>query len=105
MKFGMAGFLTGWLLGGVLVYFAVQFLTGQAGNAAASVYLSSGSSTPALREYSLGDALAAQGRFEEALQEFQRCAALYPDDPEPCLRQARLLRDRLQQPHESVQAF
>jgi hypothetical protein len=39
------------------------------------------------------------------VSEFERCVALYPDDPEPRLRLARLLRDRLQQPEQAAQWF
>jgi tetratricopeptide (TPR) repeat protein len=66
-----------------------------ASRGAASIYMPSGSSLPMDRQYSLGQALVASGKFTEAAAEYERCAALYPDDPEPRLRLARLYRDEL----------
>jgi tetratricopeptide (TPR) repeat protein len=104
-RFGNAGFVLGWVLGAALFYGASTRLSERVANAAAAMYLSSGSSTPARREYSLGDALAAQGRFQEALAEYDRCAAAFPDDPEPSVRMARLLRDHLRQPGQAAHLF
>jgi hypothetical protein len=56
----------------------------------------SGKSTPMDRQYSLAQSLVARGRFEDAVKEYERCAAAYPTDPEPCMRLARLHRDDLQ---------
>jgi tetratricopeptide (TPR) repeat protein len=76
-------------------YFGGLFLSERAGRAGATIYFSAGSKLPVLREFSLAESLVARGQTEEAAAEFERAAARYPDDPEPCLRLARLLRDRL----------
>ena len=65
------------------------------GRAGASVYMSGGSSLPAPREYSLADSLVARGRFAEAAEAYELLAEDYPADPEPRVRLARLLRDRM----------
>ena len=95
MMFGTPGFLIGWIAGSALIFLVTVIVAGGAGSASAALYMNAGSSTPARREYSLGDALVAQGKFAPALTEFERCAAVYADDPEPRLRLARLQRDRL----------
>ncbi|MGH7467102.1 MAG: tetratricopeptide repeat protein [Longimicrobiales bacterium] len=104
-KFGVVGLVVGWLVGGSLIYIISKLLAARVANAAASIYMSSGSSTPAQREYSLGDALVAQGKLSAAVREFERCVAAYPSDPEPRLRLARLHRDRLQQPETAADWF
>ena len=93
--FGALGFVIGWVVGALILYFLITIIAGGAGNAISRVYLTSGSSTPKPREYSLGDALVSQGKLEDAVREFERAAAMYPDDPEPRLRLARLYRDQL----------
>ena len=66
------------------------------GGAARAVYAaSSGADTPHTRHYSLAESLVARGASREAALEFERAAAQYPDDPNPCVRLERLSRDRL----------
>lgn len=104
-KFGAIGFILGWLFGIVLIWAVVTLFAGRVGAVASTLYASSGSSTPAKREYSMGDALAMKGQFEDAAGEYERCAVVYPDDPEPRLRQARLYRDRMRDYEQAGASF
>jgi tetratricopeptide (TPR) repeat protein len=54
-----------------------------------------GDSTPPKREYSAAQALAAQGRYREAVSAYELGAAESDGDPEPYLAIARILRDHL----------
>jgi hypothetical protein len=98
---GAAGLLIG-IASGAVVYFGVLFFAERSGRVAASLYHSSGSSTPARREYSFADSLVARGMYAEAAAQYLQHAEEYTDDPEPRMRRARVLRDHLQD-HE--QAF
>ena len=104
-KFGPIGFFPGWIFGAAVIYGVTTLAAGLLGGGAASLYMSSGSSTPAKREYSHGDALNAHGKYEEAVAEYERCAVVYPEDPEPRLRLARMLRDRMQRYEDAATAF
>jgi len=55
----------------------------------------SGDTTPPRREYSAAQALAAQGRYREAVAAYELGAAESDGDPEPYLAIARILRDHL----------
>lgn len=90
---------------GAVVLFGTLFVAERAAGIGSSVYFHSGATTPARREYSLADSLAARGRFEQAAEEYEYGAALYPEDPEPLLRLARLQRDSLQQPEAAAASF
>ena len=92
---GIIGAIAGYVLGSALIYLLTTLFAGGMGAGAATVYMSSGSSTPGKREYSLGDALSMQGKYGEAADEYERSAVVYPEDPEPRLRLARMLRDRV----------
>jgi hypothetical protein len=87
----IGGFFAGFIIPTVVALAVSEF----AGHAAGSIVFGSGSSTPARREYSLGESLAARGDFPGAVREFERCATTWPEDPEPRVRLARLYRDRL----------
>lgn len=64
------------------------------------LYLGSdGGTTP---EYSVARGLEAHGRYEAALAEYAAGAAEYPEDPEPLLLGARLLRGDLHRPREAL---
>ena len=97
LLYGVPGLIGGWLAGALVFYLGSLALAHGAGSVFSRIYLTSGSSTPQRREYSLGDALINQGRLEDAVREFERAVAAYPLDAEPRLRLARLYRDRL--PH------
>ena len=54
-----------------------------------------GDTTPPKREYSAAQALAAQGRYKEAVAAYELAAAESGGDPEPYVAVARILRDHL----------
>ena len=95
LLWGAVGGILGYITGTALIYYITNFVAGTMGSAASTLYMSSGSSTPRVREYSLGDALAMKGQFADAADEYERCATVYPEDPDPRLRLARLQRDRV----------
>lgn len=93
-------------VGMAVVYAGGTYLVAsRAATAGASIYFSSGRSTPARAEYSLAESLAARGLLDEAVREYERHAAEQPRDPEPLWRLARLCRDRLDRPEDAVQWF
>jgi tetratricopeptide (TPR) repeat protein len=112
---GFAASLGGWpvaagaVIGGltfpIVVALVALGMADRVANAATSLLWGSGRSTPARPEYSLVDALAALGRYDEALAELERCAAERADDPEPLIRGARLLRDTAKRYDEAAQWF
>ena len=53
------------------------------------------------RGYSGAAALAAKGRYAEAVEAYATASAEAPDDPLPCLKAARLLTERMGQ-HEAA---
>ena len=105
IRFGLLGFVVGWLAGGFFIWLITVFIADRAGAAVGSVYMASGSSTPGPRQYSQGDALAAQGKLPAAVREYEQNIAEFPTDPEPRIRLARLYRDRLQQHEDAAQYF
>jgi tetratricopeptide (TPR) repeat protein len=94
----VGGFAIGWLIPFVL---ATSF-TGLMGNAAGRFYMPSGATTPGDRQYSLAQSYAVRGRFDLAAKEYERNAHEYPEDPEPCMRLARLYRDELMRYEEAI---
>jgi tetratricopeptide (TPR) repeat protein len=102
---GPLGFILGWPIGTLIVWAIAVGFAERAGAAASTIYMSSGSSTPMPKQYSQGDALAQQGKFPAAIREYEQNAADNPTDPEPCIRLARLHRDRLQQYDEAARWF
>ena len=105
IRYGFFGLVVGCVIGFALVYFGTVMLADRAGKTGAALYFGSGSSTPSKREYSLGAALVMQEKYSDAVAEYERNAAVYPDDPEPRLRLARLYRDRLNQPEQAAHWF
>jgi tetratricopeptide (TPR) repeat protein len=91
---GLLGLVIG-IASGVFVYFGTLYLAERSGRVAASLYHSSGSSTPAKREYSFADSLVARGMYAEAARQYAQHASEHPDDAEPRIRRARVLRDHL----------
>lgn len=55
-----------------------------------------------LGPFSDAQALVLRGLFQEAIDCYQGCAAEYPEDPEPCIRIARIYRDHLGSYEEAV---
>jgi tetratricopeptide (TPR) repeat protein len=88
-----------------VVYFGTLALAERAGRWGSSIYFSGGSRLPPRRDYSLGDSLVVRARYDEAAAEYEAATSRHPDDPEPCLRLARLLRDQLQGPAAAVPWF
>jgi tetratricopeptide (TPR) repeat protein len=74
-------------------------------DAGSGIYAPSGSSTPAPPEYSLAQSLAVRGQFDAAMRTYEDAMQEHPDDPEPCIRIARILRDSLQRHEEAVTWF
>ena len=101
--------ITGAVLGFVLmssgVYFGSMRILGGAASAVEMLHNPSGSSTPAKREYSRAQSLVARGLYEEATVAYEVHCLEYKEDPEPYFRLARLLRDHLNKPEESVSWF
>ncbi|MGQ0563211.1 MAG: tetratricopeptide repeat protein [Gemmatimonadota bacterium] len=93
------------LLAGAAGFWLPLLLGEYSGRAGASVYMSGGSSTPAVREYSLADSLVARGQLEQAAQAYELLAGDHPDDPEPRIRLARLLRDRMARAEAAAEWF
>jgi tetratricopeptide (TPR) repeat protein len=101
----LAGAFIGFVVGWLGMYLIVFGTASRIGTAASGIYMSSGSSTPPVRQYSLAQSYAVRGQFEEAAAEYERCANEYPDDPEPALRLGRLYRDELQRHEDAVRWF
>jgi tetratricopeptide (TPR) repeat protein len=98
------GLAVGVMAGGI-AYSGSLFLAERSGRVAASIYQPSGSSTPPIREYSLADSLVASGRFDEAAEAYQVLSEDYPQDPEPRLRHARLVRDKTRCYEDALSIF
>lgn len=92
----------GFIIGTATAGSVALVVAGTFGGIGSRLYMPGGGSMPPARQYSLGDSLVARGRYVEAAAEFERAAAKYPHDPIPCLRLARLLRDSLERPEDSV---
>lgn len=88
--------------GAAVCYAGLRWIGEVVGRAAASIVVPSGRSTPAEPDYSFADALAVRGDYGSAAAELERHAGACPDDPEPALRLARLLRDKLKQPKDAM---
>jgi TPR repeat protein len=86
-------------------FFGGLFVSERAARAGASIYFSAGAKLPVLREFSLAESYVARGQPEEAAAEFERAAARYAGDPEPCMRLARLLRDGLGRHEDAIGWF
>ncbi len=101
--------ILGAVLGFVLMYSGIYFgsmrILGGAASVAGMLHDPSGSSTPAKREYSRAQSLVARGLYEEASVAYEVHCLEYREDPEPYFRLARLLRDNLNKPEESVSWF
>jgi tetratricopeptide (TPR) repeat protein len=94
-KLGALAGLIGLVLGWVTAYFVIMGLVEGAGRAAQTVYAPSGASTPAHREYSRAQALRAAGDYVEAVEAYEAFVVEFPEEPEPYLQIAWILRDDL----------
>jgi tetratricopeptide (TPR) repeat protein len=94
-KLGPLAGLIGLPLGWAIAFFVIVGLMEGAGRAAQTVYAPSGASTPVRREYSQAQALRAAGDYPEAVKAYEVFVAEFPEEPEPYLQIARILRDDL----------
>jgi tetratricopeptide (TPR) repeat protein len=101
----VAGSLSGCVLGFFGMYFGISMLAQLAASSVGSAVWPSGATTPREFEYSLGESLVARGRYEDARTEYLRNVEENPDNPELCLRVARLHRDHLKDYEGSVAWF
>ena len=92
------GGVLGALLGGLGPFLVTEKL----GDAAHVVYAPSGRTTPPDRDYSRAEALAARGHYDDAVALYQEAIDEIPSDPEPYLRIARLLRDKVNDPEQAA---
>ncbi len=108
---GFLGLLAGWFLGhpflggllGVLFAGLVPFLVSEkVGGAAHTLYAPSGGSMRPNRDYSRAEALAVRGHHDDAIAVYQEAIDEVPSDPEPYLRIARLLTDRMNDPENAA---
>jgi hypothetical protein len=97
--------LVGALVLWAFMYFGTLMFAERAGRWGSAIYFSGGSRLPQRRDYSLGDSLVARAQYDDALAEYRAEAARYADDPEPCLRIARLLRDEMHRPADALPWF
>lgn len=95
----------GFLVVAIVVSSGIVALAHVSSLAVASSVAPSGQSTPGRAEYSQAKTFAVQGRYAEAVTEYERHIAENPDDPEPCLLLARLHRDELKQLESAIRWF
>lgn len=102
---GIPGLVVGMPAGFFFMYWTINSIVEGSGRAAASLYVPSGSSTPAVREYSLAQSLIMREQYEAAVAQLESDAADNADDPTPLVILARLARDRLHDNARAVAAF
>ncbi len=95
----------GLLAGGALAALIPKAIMESAGKMSSHLYNPSGSSTPHKREYSLAASLVMRGEFAKAAAAYEIAISEYPDDPEPYLCLARLLRDDMGRHEEAARWF
>lgn len=113
-----AGFLMGMVAGFQLGHPLLGGFTGTAvaiggalaiaemgGRVGRTIYNPTGSGTPHKRDYSLAAALAVRGQYDQALEAYELAVKEHPEDPEPYLRIARLLRDQMGRPEDAARWF
>lgn len=96
--------IAGGLLGVGAMFAFTLVVAERAGRIGSTLYFSAGSAS-GRREYSLADSLIARGRIDDAIAELQKASTTWPDDPEPPLRLARLLRDQAARPTDAIAWF
>lgn len=95
----------GLLVGAALAGLIPKLIVEAAGKMSGTLYHPSGSSTPHKREYSMAASLAIRGEFAKAAAAYELAISEYPEDPEPYLCLARLLRDELGRHEEAARWF
>jgi hypothetical protein len=101
------------LPGAVLAFFAIigvivggsQAMAHGGARAAASLVLPSGSSTPAVRDFSLEKSLVIRGRVAEAMHSLEAQLSAAPDDPELCIFAADLYAREAREPRRAEPLF
>jgi tetratricopeptide (TPR) repeat protein len=96
------GFVAGFGITFGFFQFFARIVPNFLGNTSAALYAPSGSSTPAPPEYSLAQSLAVRGQFDAAMRTYEDAMQEHPDDPEPCICIARILRDSLERHDDAV---
>jgi tetratricopeptide (TPR) repeat protein len=105
VRWGLAGAVVGAALGWGVALYVARLVAGGAGLAMGQIYHPSGASTPNPREYSEPQALVHRGLFQEAIDCYETYVVEYPEDPEPCIRIARVYRDHFKQYEDAVMWF
>jgi hypothetical protein len=79
-----------------------MFITGLGEKAITSIYNPRGSRVPAKKQYSQAESFAARGMYPEAVDLLEMAVSDSPEDPEPYLMLARILRDHLEAHEDSA---
>lgn len=93
------------LFGVCTIYLGSGLIVEGGGALMSTIHLPSGSTRSPDRGYSRAETMAARGIYEEAVHIYETAAQERPDDPEPCLRLARLHRDETGRHEESARWF
>jgi tetratricopeptide (TPR) repeat protein len=91
----------GFLAGSLLVGFGSFFVSEVIGNKAKAIYSPSGASTPPNRDYSRAEALAVRGHYDDAIAVYEVAIAELPSDPDPYVRLATLLMEKVGDPERA----
>jgi len=97
--------VAGFLLGALVVYIVAAAVSGSLAGIVSSLFYPQARDAHRPADHSYAESLVVRGRYSEALEEYEHLAATNPVDPEPLLRIARLMRDRLNQSEGSVEWF
>ena len=92
----------GLLAGGLVVGFGSFFVSELMGGRANVVYSPSGRSTPPNRDYSRAEALAVRGHYDDAIAVYEVAIAELPSDPEPYVKIATLLTEKVKDPERAA---
>ncbi len=92
----------GGLLGALGVGLGALLFWEKLGQAAHALFTPAGSGTMLFRDYSRAEALAVRGHYDDAVVVYQEAIADVPTDPEPYLRIAELLKDKVKDPEKTA---
>ena len=93
------------VLGAAFVVAGVLLLIYAAGSVVSRLSAPPSGAPPRKKEHSRAEAMAAAGRYEQAISEFELAIAEDPSDPSPYLRVARIHRDHLGRLEDAVRWF
>ena len=108
---GLLGLLTGYflghpflggLLGALGIAWGSRLFWKKVGEETDVVFAPAGSRTPPHRDYSRAEALAVRGHYDDAIAVYQEAIDEVPSDPEPYLRIAELLKDKVSDPEKAA---